>query len=93
MSTIDPLPVFVRRTGDTNHARCGKSTASSTSHTAFAAEKAAAKALGCPASEVRLEPVGSALYYAVRAGDCPNAQYRPASDIVAAHGRAMGYCR
>lgn len=83
----DPIPVFVRRAGDTNYARCGKSTASSTSHTAFAAERAAAKALGCPESEVRLEPVGSALYYATIAGYCPTAKYQTASDIVGAESR------
>lgn len=88
---MDPIPVFVRRSGDTNHARCGGSTASSTSHSAFAAERAAAKALGCPESEVRLEPVGSALYYAVRAGECPTAAYQPATDIVRSASRSIAH--
>lgn len=88
---MDPLPVFVRRSGDINHARCGGSRASSTSHSAFAAERAASKALGCPDSEVRLEPVGSALYYAVRAGECPTGAYQTASDIVRTAGYARGY--
>ena len=83
----DPLPVFVRRAGDTNHARCAKSTASSTSHTAFAAEKAAAKALGCPEREVLLQSAGDALFYAIRSAT-PVEKYQTASQIVAGSFRS-----